>query len=59
MSFSDDFLQGQKDCKNHVPHVAGKSEAYTRGYNTEYTAQQVADHNTVKQNERIAHKSGV
>lgn len=39
--FSDDFLKGQRDAKNGVPHV-DKSEAYTRGYATQMEAEAVA-----------------
>jgi len=37
----DDFLQGQRDCKDGVPHRAGKSEDYNDGYSTEYWAQEM------------------
>ena len=41
MSFSDDFLQGQKDCKDGITHKEGKSDAYDRGYSTQYTLEQI------------------
>ena len=28
----EDFLQGQKDCSQGIPHKDGKGENYTRGY---------------------------
>lgn len=36
-----DFVKGQKDCRAGVPHVAGKSESYDRGYGFEYEFQQI------------------
>ncbi len=40
MSFEDDFLQGQRDCRDGKSHEAGKSDAYDRGYGTQYEAEQ-------------------
>ena len=37
--FIDDFLQGQTDCKNGVPHQ-DKGEYYNRGYSTQYQEEQ-------------------
>lgn len=45
-NFSDDFLRGQKDCGNGKPHKAGESEAYDRGYATQYEAEQVRNEKT-------------
>jgi len=39
-NYSTDFLQGQRDCKKGIPHESGKSQAYTRGFATQYTAEQ-------------------
>lgn len=41
MSFEDDFLQGQRDCEEGIVHAAGHSEAYDRGYGTQYEKEQV------------------
>lgn len=38
--FITDFLQGGRDCAEGVPHEAGKSEAYDRGYRAEYEHEQ-------------------
>lgn len=35
-----DFIDGQRDCKEGVPHQAGKSEEYTRGYGVQYEFEQ-------------------
>ena len=40
MSFEDDFLKGQRDCRNGVPHKPMQSEAYNRGYGSQYSAEQ-------------------
>jgi len=32
LEFIDDFLKGQRDADKGLPHQAGKSEAYDRGY---------------------------
>jgi hypothetical protein len=34
--FSEDFLQGQKDCQEGIPHKPDQSEAYDRGYSAQY-----------------------
>jgi len=39
--FSDDFLQGQRDCEEGIPHQEGKSEAYDRGYGAQYELEQI------------------
>lgn len=38
---ADDFLRGQRDCKGGMPHKAGQSESYDRGYGAEYEKEQV------------------
>ena len=38
---ADDFLRGQRDCKDGIPHKSGQSESYDRGYATEYEKEQV------------------
>jgi hypothetical protein len=42
MCFVDDFLRGQIDADKGLPHQAGKSEAYDRGYAAQYEAEQIA-----------------
>lgn len=32
----DEFLSGQRDCQNGVPHKADRSRSYDRGYSTQY-----------------------
>jgi hypothetical protein len=39
--FTDDFLQGQNDCRDGIEHKAGKSAAYDDGYSTQYQAEQI------------------
>ena len=39
--FIDDFLRGQNDCSKGVDHKPDQSDAYTRGYNAEYAAEQI------------------
>lgn len=36
-----DFIQGQRDCHDGVPHEAGKSESYDAGYSTQYEIEQI------------------
>lgn len=40
-----DFLQGQQDCREGVPHEDGKGESYDRGYATEYELEQMRSAN--------------
>jgi len=37
----DEFMQGQKDCANGVPHKAGMSDSYDRGYAAQYEMEQI------------------
>ena len=39
--FEDEFLRGQRDCREGIPHKTGQSEAYDRGYSSEYSLEQV------------------
>ena len=50
MSFEDDFLRGQADCRDGRDSLPQQSEYYYRGYSTEYTKEQVATEMT--KNER-------
>lgn len=38
---ADEFLRGQRDCKDGVPHKPGQSDSYDRGYSTEYEREQI------------------
>lgn len=38
---ASDFLRGQRDCQEGVPHKPGQSEDYDRGYSAQYTSEQV------------------
>jgi len=46
MSFETDFLAGQVDCRDGVPHKPGMSEAYDRGYSAQYELEQVQSENS-------------
>ena len=41
MSFENDFIRGQRDCEAGWPPRVGQSEAYYRGYSTQYEKEQV------------------
>ena len=43
LQFADDFMEGQRDCQQGIPHEAGHSEAYDRGYGAEYEWAAVQD----------------
>ncbi len=36
-----DFIDGQSDCKDGIPHQSGKSENYDRGYSAQYQLDQM------------------
>ena len=36
-----DFVRGQADCRDGVPHKAGQSESYDAGYAAEYQLEQM------------------
>jgi hypothetical protein len=37
----DNFIQGQRDCRDGKPHQLGKPEAYDQGYNVQYQLEQI------------------
>ena len=37
----NEFIDGQKDCRDGVPHKAGMSESYDAGYSAEYQLEQI------------------
>ena len=41
MTVIQEFLNGQWDCEEGIPHKAGKSEYYDRGYSAQYTLEQI------------------
>ena len=41
MDFESEFLRGQRDCKDGVPHKPNQPEGYDRGYAAEYEKEQV------------------
>jgi len=40
-SFEDEFLRGQRDCMNGLPHKSDQGEDYDRGYAAQYEHEQV------------------
>ena len=42
MDFCDGFIRGYNDCSEGVPHKNG-TDAYNRGYNTQYESQVIAE----------------
>lgn len=38
---ADDYLRGQRDCKDGIPQRAGQSPSYNRGYAAQYEWEQV------------------
>ena len=40
-----DFVRGQKDCRDGVPHSSEFGESYDAGYNFEYHLEQVRSKN--------------
>ena len=52
-NFIDDFLRGQIDAEKGAPHVGDQSDAYDRGYETQYASEQVQSENSRSRDERI------
>ena len=48
----DDFIKGQRDCAEGIPHKAGKSKSYDSGYSSQYTLEQIKTERS-ENNERI------
>lgn len=46
VDFSTEFLRGQNDCAEGKPHSSGQSEAYDRGYATQYEREQILSEKT-------------
>lgn len=42
----EDFLKGQRDCKEGVEHKAGMSDRYNAGYSYEYEMEQMKTERT-------------
>lgn len=40
-----EFVSGQKDCRDGVPHKAGMSEGYDAGYGAQYELEQIVGAN--------------
>ena len=38
------FLLGMRDCEKGIPHKAGMSESYDRGYAAQYELEQIMEH---------------
>ena len=38
---TDEYLRGQRDCKDGKPHKAGQSKDYNDGYGCQYEAEQM------------------
>jgi len=36
----NDFIRGEEDCKNGVPHKSGQSREYDEGYGFQYQKEQ-------------------
>jgi len=54
MSWEDDNLQGQSDCKAGVPHKH-KSDAYDRGWETEKLNQEIKEDERRSTKHRAGH----
>ena len=53
MSFNScEFIRGQKDCKNGLPHRENQSESYDRGYAAQYQLEQVLDARTTERTKK-------
>lgn len=37
----NEFIDGQKDCRDGKPHFDGKGESYDAGYSAQYTLEQI------------------
>lgn len=36
-----EFVQGQRDCRDGLPHKDGNGESYDAGFSTQYTLEQI------------------
>ena len=46
MQILNDFIRGEEDCKNGVPHKPDQSRAYDAGYDEQYSKEQADDKRT-------------
>jgi len=51
MSDIDEFLRGQRDCKEGLEHKAGEPEYYDRGYSYQYFIEQQQTQKTLRAGE--------
>ena len=54
MKFEREFLQGQRDCKAGIK-PSNQSEAYHRGYSTQYESDQIDSHLSIRQDVQVEH----
>ena len=47
IKFEREFLQGQRDCRDGRPHTGG-SDAYYRGYATQYESDQISTEQSLR-----------
>ena len=52
MTDTTDFLKGQEDCFNGIPHESGKPESYDRGYSYQYQIEQNQEYLTRNKGEK-------
>ena len=48
----DEFLDGETDCRNGVPHQTGKSDSYDDGYSYQYWCEQQQTNRNLKQEKK-------
>jgi hypothetical protein len=53
MSYAEDFLKGQNDCKDGIAHQSGKGASYDAGYSAEYEAEQMLAEMGLRQSRRM------
>lgn len=50
---ADEFMRGQRDCAEGIPHQAGRSESYDRGYASQYEWNELQGEISERQNRSI------
>ena len=50
---TDEFMQGQRDCRENKDHRSDQGESYDRGYAAQYEFNAVRDEMSHQQNELI------
>lgn len=54
-----DFIKGQQDCRDGIPHKSGKGSSYDAGYSAQYELEQINDFRSKDHGYRSTQKTAI